>query len=139
MSSWIIYSILCLLTWGIWGIFLKLSYRELSWLETYFISSLTSFSLALAIYLVYKGRIDFVNKQFYIILAGIAGLLGGGGYVFFVKAIESGKASIVIPLTALYPAITALLAIVFLGEKVSVLQAIGIVLAIVAAIILSIG
>ncbi len=139
MSSWIIYSILCLVTWGVWGIFLKLSYRELSWLETYFISSLTSFLLALTIYVAYKGRIDFVNKQFYIALAGIAGLLGGGGYVFFVKAIESGKASIVIPLTALYPAITALLAIVFLGEKVSMLQAIGIVLAIVAAIILSIG
>ncbi len=71
------------------------------------------------------------------IAAVIAGLFGGAGYLFFVKALEQGKASIVIPLTALYPAITAIIALVVLREKISFYQGIGILLAIVASILLS--
>ena len=71
------------------------------------------------------------------IVAIIAGLFGGAGYLFFVKALEQGKASIVIPLTALYPAITAIIALIVLREKISVYQGIGILLAVAASILLS--
>ena len=71
------------------------------------------------------------------IAALIAGIFGGAGYLFFVKALEHGKASIVIPLTALYPAITAIIALIVLREKISFYQGIGILLAITASILLS--
>jgi len=71
------------------------------------------------------------------IAAIIAGIFGGAGYLFFVKALEQGKASIVIPLTALYPAITAIIAFIVLREKISIYQGIGILLAIAASILLS--
>jgi len=67
----------------------------------------------------------------------VAGVFGGAGYIFFVKALEHGKASVVIPLTALYPAVTAIIALIILREKISLYQGIGIVLAIAAAILLS--
>ncbi len=55
------------------------------------------------------------------------------------KALEGGKASVVIPLTALYPAVTVAMAAVLLKEKPNPYQAVGIVLAIVASVLLSIS
>ena len=135
MQTWLIYSLLCLLLWGLWGFALKIAYQNLSWIQTYFLSSLASFTLMLVIILYYRMKPPSINTP--AIAAIIAGIFGGAGYLFFVKALEQGKASIVIPLTALYPAITAIIALVVLREKISLYQGIGILLAIVASILLS--
>ncbi|ADI31557.1 protein of unknown function DUF6 transmembrane [Staphylothermus hellenicus DSM 12710] len=130
-----VYSVLCLLFWGLWGFVLKLAYSNLSWVETYFLSSLSSFILMLFVVSIHGLRLPSLNT--YSALAFLAGFFGGAGYVFFVKALEHGKASVVIPLTALYPAITAVIALIVLREKISVYQGIGIVLAVLASILLS--
>ncbi|WFO76395.1 EamA family transporter [Desulfurococcaceae archaeon MEX13E-LK6-19] len=130
-----VYALACLISWGLWGLLLKLAYRQLSWVETYFISSLASFTIALSVFLYYGGKIGFSKEAG--IFAVLAGILGGVGYILFMKALETGKASVVLPLTALYPAITVILAMVVLGEKISITQAIGIVLALIAVILIS--
>ncbi len=135
-SNWLIYALICLVLWGLWGLVLKTAYKGLPWIQVYFLSSLSSFLIALTLFLYYRGGIDFSNKLTYIAL--LAGVFGGTGYVFFVKALEKGEASIVLPLTAIYPAVTAILAILVLGEKLSIYQGIGIVLAMVAVVFLSI-
>lgn len=113
-----------------------MTYRSLSWIETYFLSSLASFTISLTIFLIYsKSKTCIFREQS--IQAILAGILGSLGYVFFIKALERGKASIVIPLTALYPAITVVFALLLLKEKITVLQALGIVLALVATILMS--
>ncbi|MCD6278355.1 MAG: EamA family transporter [Desulfurococcales archaeon] len=129
-----IYSLLCLLLWGMWGLVLKLAYSGYTWLDVYFISAAASFTLALAVYFLSGGKVVLSKSA---ALAVLAGVLGGGGYIFFMKALETGKASIVIPLTALYPAVTVILALLLLGEKLSTVQALGITLAIIAAVLLS--
>ena len=133
--SWIAYSVLILLAWGLWGLVLKVAYKGGGWLQVYFISSLASFTLALTVFLA--SRQPLTMNRAYIAVATAAGLLGGLGYVFFVKALETGKASAVLPLTALYPAVTVVAALLVLGEKISLPQAVGVVLAITAAILLS--
>lgn len=135
VEGWLVFSVLCLLFWGLWGFILKLAYSNLSWVETYFLSSLSSFILVLFVVSYYGLKFPPLNT--YSALAFIAGFFGGAGYVFFVKALEQGKASVVIPLTALYPAITAVIALVVLREKISVYQGIGIILAVLASILLS--
>ena len=135
MQAWLLYSLLCLILWGLWGFALKIAYQNLSWTQTYFLSSLASFTLMLVIILYYRIKLPPMNTA--AIAAIIAGIFGGAGYLFFVKALEQGKASIVIPLTALYPAITAIIALVVLREKISFYQGIGILLAILASILLS--
>ena len=134
MAGWVIYSLLCLLLWGMWGLVLKLAYSGYTWLDVYFISAAASFTLALAVYFLSGGKVVLSKSA---ALAVLAGVLGGGGYIFFMKALETGKASIVIPLTALYPAVTVILALLLLGEKLSTVQALGITLAIIAAVLLS--
>ncbi len=134
MVSWVAYSLLCLLLWGLWGLFLKLAYEGSTWLEVYFLSAVASFTLALTVFLLGSGRVS-VSKS--TVLALLAGLCSGGGYILFMKALETGKVSVVIPLTALYPAVTVILALLFLGEKLSATQTVGIALAVIATILLS--
>jgi transporter family protein len=55
----------------------------------------------------------------------------------FVALERGGKASIVVPLVALYPLLTVLLALVFLGEQLGGRQWLGVLLAIVAGVLLS--
>jgi len=132
--NWLILAIACLISWGLWGLLIKLAYKGAEWSEIYLISSLTSFTIALAVFLISHAKIHFRPS---LLLALGAGLAGGIGYVFFIKALEHGKASIVIPLTALYPVITAILAVILLNEKLNMHQLIGIILAIIAMILLS--
>ena len=68
-------------------------------------------------------------------LDGIANSLGAW---FLYASLESGaKASIAVPLTSLYPLLTVLMAMVFLGEKVRPLQWFGIALALIAGILMT--
>jgi len=68
----------------------------------------------------------------------LAGLTGGIGTFFLLKAYEKGNLSIVTVLTALYPIVTILLAFLILKEKITLLQAIGLILSLIAIILLSI-
>jgi len=136
MPAWLIYSIICIVLWGIWGLLLKISYKEMEWSDVYFLSTLASFTLSLTIYMLVGSKNLQINPLPYIPL--LAGLFGGLGYVFFIKALESGNASIIIPLTAIYPALTTVLAVIFLGERISIYQLVGILLALTAIVLLSI-
>ncbi|MBI2654615.1 EamA family transporter [Candidatus Woesearchaeota archaeon] len=60
------------------------------------------------------------------------------GGIFFLFTLSKAKASILVPLTALYPIITIVLSFILLKERVTPAQGIGIVLAIVAGVLLSI-
>jgi len=133
-TSWVTYAVACLILWGLWGLVLKVAYRGGSWVSIYFLSSLASFAVALSIFILTHGSLV---KGKAALLACLAGFFGGAGYVFFIKALEKGKASVVIPLTALYPAVTAVLALLILKEKLTPTQAVGIALAIVATLLLS--
>ena len=134
-SDWIVYSLLCLLLWGVWGFAIKIAYGKLTWSQAYMLSSLASFAVTLAF--IFYLRPSMPNFNRFSIAAVVAGLAGSLGYVFFVKALERGEASIVLPLTALYPAVTVVLAFLFLHEKISMHQLIGILLAVVAVVLLS--
>jgi len=74
-----------------------------------------------------------------VVVCSIAGgaLNGLGAWTTF-RALESGgKASVVTSLVSLYPLLTIVLAVIFLGERLTVTQSTGAVLAIAAAILLS--
>jgi uncharacterized membrane protein len=64
--------------------------------------------------------------------AATAGLLDVFGSVAFVRASELGRLDTVVVLSSLYPAVTVLLAIVVLRERITPWKAVGVCLAIVA-------
>jgi transporter family protein len=70
--------------------------------------------------------------------AFLTGILGGVGNIFFFQAmVAGGKASVVAPVTALFPMITVLLALTFLHERLGRVQWVGLGLAFVAIYLLS--
>jgi transporter family protein len=57
--------------------------------------------------------------------------------VAFYTALESGKASVIAPLTSLFPLVTVLLAVVILKERLNYGQYAGLALALAAIYLLS--
>ena len=62
-----------------------------------------------------------------------AGLAMAVGLLFFFEALGRGSAAVVVPLTALYPAITVLLSRIFLQEALTLRHLVGLALALAAA------
>ena len=70
--------------------------------------------------------------------AFLTGILGGTGNIaFFHALVIGGKASIVSPVTALFPLVTVILAVTLLHERIGTAQKIGLVLALTAIYLLS--
>jgi uncharacterized membrane protein len=68
-----------------------------------------------------------------------AGLLAGVGNVLFLAATGKGQLAIVAVLSALYPAVTVLLARMFLAERWTRLQAVGLLAAAAGVVLISVG
>jgi transporter family protein len=135
MAGWLLYALLALILWGLWGMFSKIAATDLpSW---------AIFLVELGVYLVVGGVIwgllrTPVTWTFPGTAAAVAaGLCGGFALFFFLKALASGPAAVVVPLTSLYPVITVALGVTFLQESLTLRQLAGIILAAAAVWLLS--
>ena len=70
-------------------------------------------------------------------LAFLAGTIGSFGLIGFYFLLSRAEASAIIPLTALYPALAAVLAIIFLHESITSEKLLGIILSLIAIYLLS--
>ena len=137
LEKWLLYSLLSLLLWGIWGVLVKYVSETLSWQQLYFYSGLATVAIVLAI-AVLGTRLVTSTRPLYAALALLAGVFGATGYIAMIKALESGgKASVVVPLTSLYPAVTVLLAWGLLREELTPSKVLGIALALAAIYLFS--
>jgi len=80
---------------------------------------------------------EYVQHPEYVLYGLIGASTARGGYYIYLEALEKGAVSMVGSITAAFPAITALLAVTFLGEQVSLLNGVGITIIIVSMIALS--
>ncbi len=135
MATWLIYATSCVGFWGVWGFVAKLTTaRGVHPLALSAISSVTGAVLTwLTVYFVQPPLERAAPNLGLVLMTGLCGNLGAIAFFF---ALGHGRASIVVPLSSLYPAITILLSLIFLGEHPSLTQGIGIALALVASILL---
>jgi transporter family protein len=130
------FAAVALVFWGITGVTQKLATNRIS-------STLSFVWFAYAILAISAILAVSVPIQWHlrtgIAVAAIAGgVLNGLGALTSFTALESGgKASVVISLISLYPLVTVFLAVALLHERVTPTQGFGVVLAIAAAILLS--
>lgn len=132
---WIYYSLITFLLWGIWGFFAKLSSHYITPQAVYLWGSVGA-SIVTLLSLVFFG-FHFEIQTMGMLYGLLAGLTGGGGIIFFYYAMKEGKASLVVTTTALYPLVTLLLSYLILKEALSLRQAIGMVFALIAMILMA--
>jgi len=136
-SSWFLAALGTLLLWGVWGVALKIASTGEEWYRVYVTTNLVIVAAVVAL-LVYYSPANAIMTGSKALVALLAGASGTLGYFFLILALKwGGKASIVIPLTSLYPAVTVVLSRLVLGEEATLRQYVGIALAIIAILLMT--
>ncbi|MCE4621311.1 MAG: EamA family transporter [Desulfurococcales archaeon] len=137
MAKWLLMALATLVLWGFWGVALKLASKRLDWKSLYIISNMVI--VAVVAVLLITRSIELPTEKSSLGYALIAGVCGTSGYILLILSMKAGgKASIVIPLTSLYPALTVILSKLLLQEPLNRFQVIGIALALIAIVLLSV-
>src|SRR5437870_7878450 len=125
MPRWLIWSLVALLSWGVWAILSKLIGDALSAAHSQALSTVGLVPVMVA--LGFSGRVSATGHPLQGILAAFAaGVLGCSGNIAYYEALKrGGKAATVVPLTALYPLVTIVLAVALLKEKLNRIQIAG--------------
>ncbi len=128
--NWLLYALVTMITWGIWGAFSDQT--TLSKTMVYVIWALSMLPCALVALVNIRFKLDVRTKPALLSLA--VGLLGAGGQLALFLALDYAPAYLVMPLISVAPIVTVLLSATFLKERVSKLGILGIVLAFVALV-----
>ncbi len=135
VAPWFWFAIVTLVSWGVVGMLQKLSTNYIS-AESSLIWLVVGYLLLEP--LLYPGRSVLHYSRWNLAWAVISGTLNALGALALFAALKSGgKASIVSPLTALYPLVVILLVPFLLHESISGLQGIGVICTLIAAACLS--
>ena len=137
IPPWLLYAIIAATCWGIWGVLSKGPSRELSGWMTQML-----FTFALIPSVVFAAFSKNVrlgtNKRLGLFWGFVSGLIAAAGNIAFYLALENGAdTSIAIPLTNIYPLVTIFIAYFWFKERLNWIQALGILLAVVAITLLS--
>jgi transporter family protein len=134
-APWFWFAVITLLSWGIVGLLQKLSTNHIS-AESTLIWLVVGYVLLEPAF--YPGRTIFGYSKANVAWACLGGLLNTlGAWALFAALKCGGKASVVVPLTALYPLPAILLVPLIFHESITLLQVIGILCSLVAVVLLS--
>ena len=134
-ASWIIPTLIAAVLWGVVGVLQKLGSNRVNASSLLF-WVMAGYVLALPLFCYGSGLQALSPKA--LLLGVLAGVANGLGTWTLFEAFERGaKASIAIPLTALYPLVTLVLAFVCLHERLTVTEWFATLLALCAGVMLS--
>jgi len=140
LPPWLLWSLLTIVLWGTWGLVSKIaSAGEDAYMnQLLYTAGLVPLIVLVAITVHREKGAQAGNHAMGIFWAFLTGILGGlGNIAFFQALVGGGKASVVAPVTALFPMVTVLLALLFLKEKLGRSQWLGLALAFAAIYMLS--
>ncbi|MGB1260322.1 MAG: EamA family transporter [Akkermansiaceae bacterium] len=124
--------LLCILLWGIWGLSSKLS--NISNPPAFVTLAANLLYAILSLPLIWKIKNDATPINWslpaisWIILTGVVGV---SAKLIFNYALSKEPASVVIPATSVFPIVTVVLAVLFLKEKITVVQGSGMLLCVI--------
>jgi transporter family protein len=135
IPRWLRYAVLCIFWWGVFGFLAKLGSDRTSPEQMQILFTIGMLPLVAAA--VWSARMKVETDRLGVFYAVLIGVLAGMGGVAYFAAMENGKASLVGPVTSLFPLLTVVLAVTFLKEKMNRIQVAGILLGLIAIAILS--
>lgn len=138
LPRWLAFSLLTIALWGAWGAVSKVSSDGVDADTNQIFFTFGLLPLILVVWRSSRNAGGGEARRKGIAWAFLTGIMGGTGNIAFFHALATGgKASIVAPVTALFPLVTVTLAVTLLHERIGTAQKFGLVLALVAIYLLS--
>lgn len=137
MPRWLLWTILALVSWGVWAIFIRMIGNALSPVTSQAVSTLGMAPIIVMLGL-WKEPKQTGDRRRGIFLALAAGVCSCLGNLPFYGALSTEKsAASVVVFASLYPLVTVLLAIPLLKERLNRIQSLGIVISLGAMYLLN--
>jgi len=135
MKEWVFPALGTFIFWGFWGFVPKITTRYISPKSAIVYEVLGGFLVAIIVMYSMNFRPEINPKGFAMaITTGVFGFLGALCYLL---AVSKGPVSLVVTLTALYPVLSVLLAVIILNEPITLKQGVGIILAVGAMLLIA--
>lgn len=132
MPRWLIWTFAAIVSWGLWAIVSKRIGEALLPAHSQALSTVGILPVIAALAWRPRPAPSGIERKG-VALAFAAGILTCMGNLAYYAALQKGeKAATVVPLTALYPVLTIVFAVLALREKLNLLQGAGVVLSLVA-------
>lgn len=137
LKTWTIF-LISFFGWGLAGFISKLATNKIGEKSVFW--DIIGYFPAVLIYslIVFKTKELFSGDKLGIFFGILSGFIGVFGLIGFYILLSKKEASIAVPLTALYPVLTSILAFIFLKESLTLTKIIGIILAMIAIYLLNI-
>jgi len=130
MTGWKLPAFGVFVAWGLWSFVPKLTVRYIDPRSAAIFEGLGTLIVAFGLLWSMEWRPQ--SHPAGVALALSTGMLGLLGALSFLVAVDRGPVSLVTMLSALYPALTVSLAVLFLGETITLRQGCGMFLALVS-------
>ena len=133
--KWLLSALACILWWGLFGFVAKLGSDKTPPALMQILFTIGMIPLVIAAFLRAGRKLETDRAG-----AGygiLNGLFSGIGAIAYFAAMGSGQASIVGPVTSLFPLVTVVLSMLVLREKLNRVQMAGVILGLTAVAILS--
>ncbi len=134
---WQIWVAVTVLAWGTWGFLNGLALRNHSWQQILVWGVPTMVVAAAALLAAFGAKAGFEPKAF--VWATAIQLTAVIGVILFYQALKAQNMALVVPITAAYPAVTVILAVLFGNERLRPVQLLGILLVIAGTMAISVS
>ncbi|MHA4845046.1 DMT family transporter [Flavitalea antarctica] len=134
-NQWFVFAVAAGLLWGVWGVIAKLISENVSPFMNHFLFTI---GMLFSLPLIFRRctRESFNKKGF--VWACMAGTVAiAGNLAVYYAFTKGGLASIVIPVTNLYPLITIIIAVSVFRERLNWVNVVGILISVPAILLLS--
>jgi uncharacterized membrane protein len=135
--GWLVYAAATVVLWSGWSFFGIIALRHATPAQATLVFGVATVAVG-AVYVVLAGRSGSWSPSG-LAVAVLSGVSGAVGMATFYLALDHGKASHVVPVIGVYPALVAVLAVAFLSERLSALQALGVALAVTGVVLVGTG
>jgi transporter family protein len=138
---WLWWSLLAVVSWGVWAVLYKFVEKDLSATHNQAISTLGILPV-IGVLALFRGSAspgaNESSTRLGIVLALCGGIVSCLGNIPYYNLLGSEQAVTVVPFTAMYPLVTILLAVTLLRERLNRVQALGIATSLVAIYLLNV-
>lgn len=136
-QSWMLYAGLLVLFWGVWGAFSSLPITLYGYPDE-MVYVIWAVVMIIPAVFALRGQ-TFDRRPRAAVYGLLIGLTGAGGQLLLFNALSTGPAYLIFPIISISPAITVIMAVILLRERLNPIAVVGLVAALAAIVLFSVS